>query len=297
VKKYAPPAPKKDSVGQSGGSPFGVQPRGAASETVKKYTPPVAKDSGGQSGGSPSSRGKGDTKAKTNGNDQLGADIQGAVGQVDNIQPQVSTQPSNDSSNKRPGVVDTAGPSKGLFGFGKASKPDQQTKLQQEEFKGANANDKSRGSATFNKNDRAVALGNGVKDAADNDSPEGIFGMGKTLLSKLMTKKEESSDKSKEVKSRASVPIQTNEKSTFNVPNEAMNATESIKSAVVGFLAGGIAVSPITYLHNFQIPGEIITNQLSQFEFDTLTGAISGAAFAMLYRYFVQEEKDETLVS
>jgi hypothetical protein len=80
-------------------------------------------------------------------------------------------------------------------------------------------------------------------------------------------------------------------------PSKAMSTTESAKTAFIGFLAGGIAVSPITYLHNFIIPGEIITNPLSQFEFDTLTGAISGAAFAMLYRYFVQEEKDDMLAN
>lgn len=82
--------------------------------------------------------------------------------------------------------------------------------------------------------------------------------------------------------------IEVNPTSTFK---------DSVKSAFVGFLAGGVAVSPITYLHNIQIPSEIITNEMSQFQFDTLSGSISGAAFAMLYRYFIKEEKEELIAN
>ena len=72
---------------------------------------------------------------------------------------------------------------------------------------------------------------------------------------------------------------------------------DSMRAAVVGFFTGGIAVSPVSYLHNIQLPSEIIVNEMSQFEFDILTGGIAGAAFAMLYRYFVTEDKDESFVS
>jgi hypothetical protein len=72
---------------------------------------------------------------------------------------------------------------------------------------------------------------------------------------------------------------------------------DSLRAAAVGFFGGGFAVTPVTYLHNFKFPGEIITNEMSQFQFDTFTGAISAAAFAAVYRYFVKEQKDDVLVS
>ena len=65
---------------------------------------------------------------------------------------------------------------------------------------------------------------------------------------------------------------------------------DSMRATVVGFFTGGIAVSPVSYLHNIQLPSEIIVNEMSKFEFDILTGGIAGAAFAMLYRYFVTED-------
>ncbi len=72
---------------------------------------------------------------------------------------------------------------------------------------------------------------------------------------------------------------------------------DSIRAALAGFFGGGFAVLPITYLHNYEFPSEIITNQMSQWYFDTFTGAISAAAFACVYRYFVKERKDDLLVS
>lgn len=75
------------------------------------------------------------------------------------------------------------------------------------------------------------------------------------------------------------------------------NKEQSLKAAFVGFCAGGVAVSPFTYVHNIFFPVEIITNQISQWEFDTVQGAVAAGAFAAVYRYFVKEEKDEALVS
>ena len=75
------------------------------------------------------------------------------------------------------------------------------------------------------------------------------------------------------------------------------NNEQSLKAAFVGFCAGGVAVSPFTYVHNIFFPVEIITNQISQWEFDTVQGAVAAGAFAAVYRYFVKEEKDEALVS
>jgi hypothetical protein len=72
---------------------------------------------------------------------------------------------------------------------------------------------------------------------------------------------------------------------------------ESVKTAIVGLFAGGIAVTPITALHDILFPGETITNGLAQWEFDTDTGSISAALFAIVYRYCVREgeEKDTML--
>jgi len=72
---------------------------------------------------------------------------------------------------------------------------------------------------------------------------------------------------------------------------------DTMKSGLLGMVVGPLAVSPVAFLHNFVYPGDIVTNQMSQFQFDTLTGGFSAAGFAVLYRYFIKEEKDETLVS
>lgn len=72
---------------------------------------------------------------------------------------------------------------------------------------------------------------------------------------------------------------------------------DSLKAGLVGMLVGPVAVSPITYLHNYAFPGDVITNQLSQFEFDTLAAGFAAAGFAVLYRHFIKKDKDEVLVS
>ena len=69
------------------------------------------------------------------------------------------------------------------------------------------------------------------------------------------------------------------------------------KAALVGFLTGPIAVSPFAYIHDLMYPGDFVLNAFSQFEFDCLAGGIAGAAFNVLYRCFVKEDKDDTLTN
>ena len=72
---------------------------------------------------------------------------------------------------------------------------------------------------------------------------------------------------------------------------------ESVKTGVTGLLAGGVAVTPMTFLHDYLFPDASITNGFAQFEFDTDTGSIDAALFAIVYRYCVREgeEKNEML--
>jgi len=67
---------------------------------------------------------------------------------------------------------------------------------------------------------------------------------------------------------------------------------ESVKSAIVGLLSGGLTVTPITFLHDYFFPGETIQNGLAQWEFDTDTGSIAAALFAIVYRYCVREGEE-----
>lgn len=70
-----------------------------------------------------------------------------------------------------------------------------------------------------------------------------------------------------------------------------------IRSSLIGFFVGSVAISPITYAHNNFFPAEVLANPSSQWEFDTLVGGLSGAAFAAVYRYFIKEDKDETVTN
>jgi len=71
---------------------------------------------------------------------------------------------------------------------------------------------------------------------------------------------------------------------------------ESTIAGLVGLFAGGIALTPFTALHDIAFPGDI-ENGFAQFEFDTDTGSIGAALFAIVYRYCVREgeEKNEML--
>ncbi len=68
---------------------------------------------------------------------------------------------------------------------------------------------------------------------------------------------------------------------------------ESVKTGVVGLLAGGIALTPFAALHDLLMPDESIANGLAQWEFDTDTGSIEAALFAIVYRYCVRDGEQE----
>lgn len=70
-------------------------------------------------------------------------------------------------------------------------------------------------------------------------------------------------------------------------------SADSFKAAFIGFIVGPVAISPVTYLHNFSFPGDLVLNDVSQFEFDSLMGGVSAAAFAILYRYLFRKERNE----
>jgi hypothetical protein len=57
-------------------------------------------------------------------------------------------------------------------------------------------------------------------------------------------------------------------------------------------LSGGVTVTPITLLHDYFFPGNTIPNGLAQWEFDTDTGSIAAALFAIVYRYCVREGEE-----
>ena len=76
-----------------------------------------------------------------------------------------------------------------------------------------------------------------------------------------------------------------------------IKAIEQVKTFSVGFVIGLVATSPLAFAHHQFYPGEIMTNGDSQWQFDTLAGALAATAFAPVYRYFVKDEEDEGLVS
>ena len=62
---------------------------------------------------------------------------------------------------------------------------------------------------------------------------------------------------------------------------------ESGKTLVVGLLAGGIALTPFSALHDIFLGGDSVRNGLAQWEFDTDMGSIEAGLFAIVYRYCV----------
>lgn len=82
-------------------------------------------------------------------------------------------------------------------------------------------------------------------------------------------------------------------KSEFNFAQRI----ESIKAGIVGLVAGGVALTPIAAFHDILFPGDSIVNGVAQWEFDTDTGSIATALFAIVYRYCVRdgEETNEML--
>ena len=72
---------------------------------------------------------------------------------------------------------------------------------------------------------------------------------------------------------------------------------ESVKAGIVGLVAGGVALTPIAAFHDILFPGDSIANGVAQWEFDTDTGSITTALFAIVYRYCIRdgEERNEML--
>mmetsp|Transcript_2727 Transcript_2727/g.4051 ORF Transcript_2727/g.4051 Transcript_2727/m.4051 type:complete len:215 (+) Transcript_2727:41-685(+) len=65
---------------------------------------------------------------------------------------------------------------------------------------------------------------------------------------------------------------------------------ESIKTGIVGLFAGGIAMTPASFIHDIFFGGSVVQNGLAQWEFDTDMGSLQGALFAIVYRYCVRKD-------
>ncbi len=73
---------------------------------------------------------------------------------------------------------------------------------------------------------------------------------------------------------------------------------ESIKTAVVGLVSGGVASTPFIFLHDVLLPVDSsYTSGLSSWEFDTDMGSLQAALFAIVYRYCVREEDDNDMLN
>lgn len=70
---------------------------------------------------------------------------------------------------------------------------------------------------------------------------------------------------------------------------------ESVKCAVVGGLAGSVALAPVSFLHSFVLLPP--ANPLSQWEFDTDMASLEAALFAIVYRYCVRLDTNPQLAS
>jgi len=62
---------------------------------------------------------------------------------------------------------------------------------------------------------------------------------------------------------------------------------ESVKCGVVGAVSGGVALTPVAFLHNLGAD-----NGVAQWEFDTDMGSLEAALFAIVYRYCVRLDGD-----
>jgi len=69
--------------------------------------------------------------------------------------------------------------------------------------------------------------------------------------------------------------------------------SESIKTGIVGLLTGGVAVTPVSFLHDYFFPGSTIPNGIAQWEFDTDTGSLAAALFAIVYRFSVRDGEEK----
>jgi hypothetical protein len=67
---------------------------------------------------------------------------------------------------------------------------------------------------------------------------------------------------------------------------------ESTKTALVGLLSGGIALTPFAAIRDIVFMGgghSPILNGIAQWEFDTDMGSVMAALFAIVYRYCIRE--------
>ena len=84
-----------------------------------------------------------------------------------------------------------------------------------------------------------------------------------------------------------------NRKDTFSFAQRI----ESTKSGMVGLFAGGIALAPISAVHNllfaYDGPLRTVTHNLAQFEFDADAGSVEAALFAIVYRYCLRIGDDD----
>lgn len=71
---------------------------------------------------------------------------------------------------------------------------------------------------------------------------------------------------------------------------------ESTKAVVVGAVAGGVALTPFSALHNILLDnGGHVANGVAQWEFDTDMGSIEAGLFAIVYRYCIREDENPML--
>lgn len=70
---------------------------------------------------------------------------------------------------------------------------------------------------------------------------------------------------------------------------------ESIKCVVVGALAGGVALTPFSALHDIALGGDLVRNGVAQWEFDTDMGSLESALFAIVYRYCIRMDENPML--
>jgi len=69
---------------------------------------------------------------------------------------------------------------------------------------------------------------------------------------------------------------------------------ESLKSVVLGALSGGIAVTPIAYLHYVYFASN---ESIAQWEFVTDMSSLQAALFAIVYRYAVRQNDDNPMLN
>ena len=68
---------------------------------------------------------------------------------------------------------------------------------------------------------------------------------------------------------------------------------ESLKCVVVGAVAGGLSLTPAALIRDTLLTEQ--ANSIAQWEFDTDTGSLQAALFAIVYRYCIREDTNPQL--